>query len=82
MSIDFNLMHILQVELFTQSNCKSKSNPYIDQCSGMMDDKYFGGHPVPKTYIPYETVIKDKFRYQTITFMKVRITICFGYLKP
>lgn len=62
----------IQVEFFTQSNCKSKANPYMDRCSGTMDDKYFGGHPVPKTYIPYEAVVKDKFRYQTITFMKVR----------
>lgn len=61
----------LQVEFFTQSNCKSKASPYMDRCSGTMDDKYFGGHPVPKTYIPYETVVKDKFRFQTITFMKV-----------
>ncbi|XP_060843295.1 E3 ubiquitin-protein ligase MYCBP2 isoform X2 [Rhopalosiphum padi] len=60
----------LKVEFFTQSNCKSKANPYIDICSGTVDDKYFGGHPVPKTYVPYEAVIKDKFRYQTITFMK------------
>lgn len=60
------------MEFFTQSNCKSKANPYIDRGSGAVDDKYFGGHPVPKTYVPYETVVKDKFRYQTITFMKVR----------
>lgn len=61
-----------QVELFTQSNCKSKSNPYVNRCAaGTVDDKYFGGHPVPKTYVPYEVVVKEKFRYQTITFMKV-----------
>lgn len=37
-----------------------------------MGERYFGGHPVPKTYVPFEPVFKDKFRYQTITFMKVR----------
>lgn len=60
------------MEFFAQSNCKSKTNPYMDRYAGTVDDKYFfGGHAVPKTYVPFEVIVKDKFRYQTITFMKV-----------
>ncbi|XP_050423071.1 E3 ubiquitin-protein ligase MYCBP2 isoform X2 [Adelges cooleyi] len=67
-----NLVHStgLKVVFIAQSTLKSKINLYADKYPIVMTSGYFGGHSVPRTHIPYETVVKDKFRYQAITFMK------------